>query len=80
MGSGPLEPTGVDFSNQTQAQAFLSAILNDDELKVIGNDYARYFWYGVAVVVGFWAIVNLIRVLTLRARYVGLLFRRESSC
>ena len=66
--SGPVRPDRVDFSNQTQAAEFLEALLDDDELKIIGNAYARYFWYGVAVVLGLATLTNLARVLTLRLR------------
>lgn len=68
--TGPLSPKGVDFSNQTQAEDFLGDLLNDDELKVVGNAYARYFWYGVAVAVTIATISNLTRRLILRARSV----------
>ncbi|KAK3112317.1 ferric-chelate reductase Frp1 [Teratosphaeriaceae sp. CCFEE 6253] len=56
--TGPLSASGVDFSDPDQAGEFLQALLNDDELKVIGNAYARYFWYGVVVVVGIGAIYH----------------------
>lgn len=67
-GSGPLSSKGVDFSNETQAAEFLEALLNDDELKIVGSAYARYFWYGVAVAVAIAAIVNLVQIMTLRSR------------
>lgn len=67
-GTGVLTTKGVDFSNETQAAEFLEALLNDDELKVIGSAYARYFWYGIAVAVAIATIVNLIRIATLRVR------------
>ena len=66
---GPLSPEGVDFSNITQASDFLDDILNDDELKVIGNAHARYFWYGIAVAIGIGALCNFIRWVTLRLRF-----------
>ena len=68
MPMGGLDPAGVDFSNITQASDFLDALLDDDELKVIGNAYARYFWYGMAVSIAIASTINLIRVLTLRLR------------
>ena len=66
--SGALSPEGVDFSNETQAADFLGAILDDDELKIIGDAYARYFWYGIIVVVGIATIINVTRFTTLRVR------------
>ena len=66
----PLNDTGVDFSNMTQAEDFLSEILDDTEFQVIGNAYARYFWYGIVVLIGICAIFNMIQKTTLRMRYV----------
>ena len=66
----PLNDTNVDFANINQAEAFLSAILDDTDYQVIGNAYARYFWYGVVAVVGIAAISNLFQRTTLRMRYV----------
>ncbi|KAK5702691.1 ferric-chelate reductase Frp1 [Elasticomyces elasticus] len=65
---GPLSPDGVDFSDPDQASDFLEALLNDDELKVIGNAYARYFWYGVVVVVAIAAIYHWTRKVMLYMR------------
>lgn len=65
---GALSPKGVDFSNITQASEFLEVLLNDDELKIIGNAYAQYFWYGIAVAVAVAAAFNFTRWLTLRLR------------
>ena len=75
MGDGdgmdmPLNDTGVDFSNTTQAEDFLAEILDDTDFQVIGNAYARYFWYGVVVLIGITAIFNMIQRSTLRMRYV----------
>lgn len=66
----PLNDTGVDFSNMTQAEDFLGEILDDTEFQVIGNAYARYFWYGVVALIGICAIFNMIQKTTLRMRYV----------
>lgn len=68
MSSEPLTTEGVDFSNSTQAAEFLENLLDDTELKVVGNAYARYFWYGVAVVIAIAAIFNFLRWLTLQMR------------
>lgn len=66
--NAPLNATGVDFNNSTQAADFLSALLDDDQLKVTGNAYARYFNYGLAVIVGIAALFRIARWLTLKAR------------
>ncbi|KAK9388443.1 ferric reductase NAD binding domain-containing protein [Lipomyces mesembrius] len=66
--SAPLNDSGVDFSNETQAFDFLQLILDDSELQVVGNAYARAFWYGIVVVIGIAAIFNIIRVMTLKLR------------
>ena len=75
MGDGdgmdmPLNDTGVDFSKTTQAEDFLAEILDDTDFQVIGNAYARYFWYGVVLLIGISAIFNVIQRTTLRMRYV----------
>lgn len=74
MGDGdgmdmPLNDAGVAFSNMSQAEDFLSQILDDTDFQVIGNAYARYFWYGVVAIVGISAIFNVIQRTTLRMRY-----------
>lgn len=90
MGSGgaggfvPLNDSGVDFSNQTQAFNFLQEILDDSYFQVVGNQYARYillieiscfelistryFWYGVVVFIGLATITNLLWKATFQAR------------
>lgn len=68
--SVPLNDTGVDFSNETQAMDFLGRILDDTEFQIDGNAFARYFWYGVVVVIGIAAISNIIQRSTLRMRFV----------
>lgn len=73
MGSGAgssasLNASGVNFSNETQAFDFLQEILDDSVFGVVGNQYARYFWYGIAVVVGVTTIGNIINMVTLQMR------------
>lgn len=67
----PLNDTGVDFSNATQAMDFLGEILDDTEFQVDGNAFARDFWYGVVLVIGIAAIFNVVQRITLRMRYVS---------
>ena len=72
MGNDPssaLNATGVDFSNDTQAMDFLGEILDDSDLQISGNAFARYFWYGVVLVIGIAAIFNIIQKTTLQLRY-----------
>ncbi len=68
--SHALNDTGVDFSNDTQAMDFLGEILNDTDLQISGNAFARYFWYGVVAVIGIAAIFNLVQKSTLQFRYL----------
>jgi hypothetical protein len=68
--SMPLNDTGVDFSNATQAMDFLGAMLEDTDLQVTGNAFARYFWYGVVVIVGIAATFNITQKIILRMRCV----------
>lgn len=71
----PLNESGVDFANQTQAYNFLQELLNDAPFQPAGTSAARKFWYGVVVVVGAAALHNIIWKATLRARLV-----RKSPC
>lgn len=68
--SGPLTSVGVDFSNETQAVDFLGEILDDTIFQGTGNAYARYFWYGVVVVIAIATICNVTETATLRIRFV----------
>ena len=68
MSSGPLSPDGVNFSDPDQASDFLDSLLNDDQLKVIGNAYARYFWYGVVVAIGIASVFHWTRWAILQTR------------
>lgn len=71
--SSALNASGVHFSNDTQAMDFLGDILDDSDLQTSGIAFARYFWYGVVVVIGITAIFNIIQTITLRLRYAYLL-------
>ncbi|PNP49786.1 hypothetical protein THARTR1_09554 [Trichoderma harzianum] len=66
--SAPLTPAGVDFSNETQAFDFLQEILDDSVLGLVGNQYARYSWYGVVVFIGLASICNVVQRCVLRMR------------
>ena len=48
---------------------FLDKILDDNHLQVSGNAFARYFWYGIVVVIAVAAIFNMVQKTTLRLRY-----------
>lgn len=67
--STPLNTSGVDFSNQTQAFNFLQEILDDTYLQIDGGNVARIFQYGMVVAVGTAAICNAVSWLRLRSRY-----------
>jgi hypothetical protein len=66
----PLNDSGVDFSNWTQAFNFQQEILDDSIIQVIANYYARAFWYGVVVVIAIGTISNVSRRLHLQMRLV----------
>ena len=72
-GSSPaiLNATGVDFSNETQAMDFLSSMLDDTYFQVVGNEYARNFWYGIVVVIGIAAVYNAVWRITLQSRWAS---------
>jgi hypothetical protein len=62
---------GMDMSNDTDPRMdLLMAILDDTELQVISNSYARRYWYGVVVVLSLAALVNIVVRLKSRSRYV----------
>jgi ferric-chelate reductase len=71
VGLAPLNASGVDFSNETQAMDFLGAMLDDSILQVDGNMYARNFWYGMVVVIGVAGISNAIWRTALNMRRVS---------
>lgn len=56
---GILTTQGVDFSNETQAMDFLAALLDDTVLQVQGNQYARYFYYALTVLIALFTISNV---------------------
>lgn len=70
MGTMASNDTGVGFSNETQSMDFLAEILDDTKFQVDGNAFARYFWYGIVVVIGIAAIINIIQRTIFRMRYV----------
>lgn len=74
-GSAPLNASGVDFSNETQAMQFLGEMLDDTVLQVYANAYARDFWYGVVVFLGLAGISNAIWRVTLKMRHVSQITR-----
>lgn len=63
-----LNASGVDFSNNSQAMELLGEILDDSDLQISGNAFARYFWYGILVVIAIAAILNIVQKITLRLR------------
>lgn len=76
--SGTLSAAGVDL-NQTQAADFLDDILDDTVFQVTGNQYARYFWYGVVVVIGIAGLLNIAQKATLEMRCADRFHRRHSN-
>lgn len=66
--SSVLNASGLDFSNNSQAMEFLGQVLDDSDLQISGNAFARYFWYGILLVIAIAAILNIVQKLTLRLR------------
>jgi ferric-chelate reductase len=64
----PLNDSGVDFSNFTQAYNFQQEILDDTILQIIANEYATDFWYGIVMVIGIATIFNVTWKVLLRMR------------
>lgn len=69
--SGPLNDTGVDFSNETQAFDFLQEILSDDVFQPESIVYSVYFWYGTVVAIGIASALNIAQRLIAQRRYVA---------
>jgi ferric-chelate reductase len=67
---GPLNASGIDFTNATQAATFLGEILDDSVFQVEANMYARHFWYGVCVVIGIFTFFNVVQKATEQMRYI----------
>lgn len=65
----PLTTDGVDFSNRSQALGFLTEVLDDSYFQIDGKAYARYFWYGMLVLIGLASLVYVLDLATQRARY-----------
>lgn len=64
----PLNSSGLDLNNATDAATFLGEILDDTELQVIANGYARDFWYGVVVIIGLASILNVLHKIDFKVR------------
>jgi hypothetical protein len=47
------------MGNGSVQMDFLTALLDDTELQVISNFYARSFWFGTIVVIGIATLLNL---------------------
>lgn len=54
-----LSPDQFDMSNETQAADFLEQLLDDSVLQLDAQDFSRYFWYGILVVIGQFALCNV---------------------
>ncbi|PYH93450.1 metalloreductase [Aspergillus ellipticus CBS 707.79] len=55
---GLLSASDFDFNNITQVKTFLHDLKHQEYLPILGARYARYFWYGIIVVVGLTASIN----------------------
>jgi hypothetical protein len=65
----PLNASGIDFSNDTQASIFLGEILDDGVFQVDGNMYATTFWFGICAVIAICAFLNVTQKITFKMRY-----------
>lgn len=65
----PLNASGVDFTNITQATDFLDRILDDSDLMIVANEYARNFWYGIVAVIAVCGIANAYYKSVAKLRY-----------
>jgi hypothetical protein len=65
-----LTDAGLNMTNYTVAYNFLQDILDYTAFQPIDEAISRAFWYGIIIVIGIAAIVNLIQWGTLKARFV----------
>jgi ferric-chelate reductase len=68
--SDALSTAGMDMTNATQQMDFLMQILDDTELQVISNSYARRYWYGVVVIIALAALSNTVMRVASHSRWV----------
>jgi len=64
-----LSTDGLDWTNSTVQADFLAELLDDTELQVTSNSYARYFWYGIVVTIALATICNLLLTIAAYLRY-----------
>lgn len=55
----PLYPDQFDLNNATQNADFLGALLDDSILQYNAQDFTRYFWYGILIVIAFFTLCNI---------------------
>ena len=68
----PLNDSGIDFSNATDAGNFLDEILDDTFFLPQGELFAQYFWYGIAALIGLATLSNIISYAVVSSRYVSI--------
>ncbi|KAF8853911.1 putative FRE ferric reductase-like transmembrane component [Acephala macrosclerotiorum] len=67
----PLSTNGLNMTDVDVQTEFLAQILNDSELQVTSNYYARAFWYGIVIVIALATCLNLFLRLKSRSRLRG---------
>lgn len=66
----PLSTEGLNMTDVDVQTDFLANLLDDTELQVTSNYYARAFWYGIVAFIALAAALNLLLRLSSRSRYV----------
>ncbi|CZR60757.1 related to ferric reductase (metalloreductase) [Phialocephala subalpina] len=56
-----LSTEGLNMSDVTVQTDFLAQLLNDSELQITSNFYARAFWYGIVVAIALASVLNLLQ-------------------
>ena len=66
-----LSTANIRMGNESAQMDFLMELLDDTEIQVIANSYARRYWYGVVVVIGLATLLNVVMRVASRSRQVS---------
>ena len=70
MGFAPLSDAGMNMTNSTVAMDFLMELLDDSDFQPVDIALSCAFWYGIVLVIGIAAMINIACIATSKSRYV----------
>jgi ferric-chelate reductase len=76
---GNLSTVGLDMTDPNIQLDFLTALLDDACLQIWSSAYSRYFWYGIAAVIGVFTLKRLVRATQLEVRRRSAVVKRSRS-